>query len=236
MDNNNILWKHSEQDESEYTNEKERTSALLFFLSSHSLGWKRRGAVRGVEPASAENGISVGSILALPVLWKKNHSKEKKKRDHWINSMNFMNVNLIFFLISQWEISPRFSLSILCQLLIMCFFCNSFISPTPGCLCGLLYFPVMLKAMHAHTVNRWTDNVISWAATRYSNREHLRCTFTFNEGFFFRAQTAHATREQQVQGLHEEFDEIMIYHPKIDSVKCQQLLRMKETSQTDAKL
>lgn len=197
-----------------------------------------------------ERDVELSAVLNLPALkmeyllvpfWhflfcERRIIPRKKKRDHWINSMNFMNVNLIFFLISQWEISPRFSLSILCQLLIMCFFCNSFISPTPGCLCGLLYFPVMLKAMHAHTVNRWTDNVISWAATRYSNREHLRCTFTFNEGFFFRAQTAHATREQQVQGLHEEFDEIMIYHPKIDSVKCQQLLRMKETIQTDAKL
>lgn len=94
----------------------------------------------------------------------------KKKRDHWINSMNFMNVNLIFFLISQWEISPRFSLSILCQLLILCFFCNSFISPTPGCLCGLLYFPVMLKVMRTHT--QWIAKQTMWSA------EQLHITVT----------------------------------------------------------
>lgn len=131
-----------------------------------------------------ERDVELSAVLNLPALkmeyllvpfWhflfcERRIIPRKKKRDHWINSMNFMNVNLIFFLISQWEISPRFSLSILCQLLILCFFCNSFISPTPGCLCGLLYFPVMLKVMRTHT--QWIAKQTMWSA------EQLHITVT----------------------------------------------------------
>lgn len=124
-----------------------------------------------------ERDVELSVVLNLPVLkmeyllvpfWHflccERRIIPRKKRDHWINSMNFMNVNFTFFFLSQWEISPRFSLSTLCQLLIMCFFCNSFISPTPGCLCGLLYFPFILKAMHTHSesLNRQCDQLSSY--------------------------------------------------------------------------
>lgn len=138
------------------------------------------------------------------------------------------------------SLSEKFLLDFLYQYCASCSFCVfsviHLLVPLQAVYVGSFTF---LSCWRWCTHTQWIAKQTMWSA------EQLHITVTGSiyaahlhsmKASFFRAQTAHASREQQVQGPHEESDEIMIYHPKIDSVKCQQLLWMKETFQTDAKL
>lgn len=77
--------------ESEYTNETEQTSVLLLcFLPSHTALDKTD------EELSMEPNLLVWNMKCfLVTLCSVTEQSLQGKRDHWINSMNFMNVDLI---------------------------------------------------------------------------------------------------------------------------------------------
>ena len=147
MQNNNILWRHSEQAELEYRNETELFCSSVFCLLAARTGRRCRSCPPCWTCCCSKSNLSLLSLWHFLWMWNKNHHLEKKKGiTGWTAWISWM---LIWFVLSERNLFSVFSINIVPA---------APISPLQAVCVG----SSLLKATHRH----W-----KWSRERQETRE-----------------------------------------------------------------